>query len=187
MTDTLALEHLFDSVSAKLTADGVAATNVFGWRAPSLAQVYAARITWVPGDLAGTAGALAPARNPGNSPRSLATLKELFTVTITASDPAAPDDERAQYKMTRLLRDMWHRAMYLTAHGAFSILSERWIIDRKERRHGAALRIVCSVDATVPDEAPTPDTQSLFARAAVAVGADTPSDVVAPDGIDLGL
>jgi hypothetical protein len=171
MADVLALEKLYADVTARFAAEGLAAVNLFGWRQPSLVQTYAAgRVTWVPGDQSGAAGSVEPPRNPGRTPRSLATLRELFTVTITASDPTKPDDEAAQYRMVRLLRDYWHRAVYLSAHGTFKINSERWVIDRKERRFGAALRIVCSVDAMVPDSPPTPDVTSLFASGEISAG-----------------
>lgn len=180
MADVLALEKLYDDVVARFAADGLQAVNLFGWRQPALVQTYIpGRITWVPGDQTGAAGVVNPPRNPGRSPRSLATLRELFTVTITAADPSKPEDERAQYRMVRLLRDFWHRAAYHAAHGTFSIQSERWVInERKERRYGAALRIVCSIDAMVPDSPPTLDVQSLYATGDIAV--DLVDDAVEP-------
>lgn len=152
MADVLALEHLFDAVVARFTAEGTVAVNAFGWRVPAQHPV-GARIAWVPGDPAGNVGVVLPARNPGRNPRPIATLSELFTVEISAQDPTAPEDERAQYRVVRLLRDAWHRAVHLAVHGTFAIRSETWLIDKKERRHGATLRIICSIEAMVPDEA----------------------------------
>jgi hypothetical protein len=151
---TLALEKLYADVTARFAAEGTPAVNVFGWRQPALQQVHVARISWVPGDATGSVGRVGPARNPGRDPRPLATLREYFTVTIATSDPTAPEDEMKQYIATRLLRDAWHRAVYLAAHGTFTIESERWMTDRKERRYGAALRVLCTIEAMVPDIAP---------------------------------
>jgi len=152
VANTLALEHLFAAVSTRFATEGTAAENVFGWRKPAQPGL-SNRIVWVPGDPSGNAGATGPARNPGRNPRSLATLYELFTVIVAAVDLTAPDDEAAQYKVARVLRDAWFRAVYLAAHGTFEIKSERWITDKLERRRGAALEIVCAVEAMVPDAA----------------------------------
>ena len=150
MADVLALEALFDAVSARFTAEGPTAANVFGWREPGKHPV-GHRIAWVPGDPGGNAGSIRPARNPGGNPRALATFVELFTVEITANEPTTPENERAQYHAARMLRDAWHRAVYLAAHGTFAIRSERWILDRIERQHGATYQIVCELEAMVPD------------------------------------
>lgn len=152
MADTLALEKLFDDVEARFLAENTLAEHVFGWREPARHAV-GPRIAWVPGDPAGNLGAVLPARNPGRNPRPLATVQELCTVEISSGDPRVPEDERAQYRAVRLLRDAWHRAAYLAARGTFAIRSETWIVDKKERRHGAALRIVFSIDSMVPDTA----------------------------------
>lgn len=154
MSDVLALEKLYDDVLALFAAEGT--FNVeqpFGWRRPAEQSATAARIAWVPGDPSGNAGVVGPAKYPGRNPRSLATLKERFYVTISAWDPAEPENERLQYRITRLLRDGWHRAVYLVAHGTFTIESETWIQVRNERRLGSALRVVCTIEAMVPDEA----------------------------------
>jgi hypothetical protein len=153
MADTLALEKLYDDVVARFTAEGTAADFGFGWREPAKNVVHAARIAWVPGNRAGVAGKLGPARNPGRNPRPLATLHEYFHIVISATEIATHEDERSQYRAVRLLRDAVHRAMYLAARGTFAIESEDWIDDRKERRYGAALIMTCTVEAMVPDEA----------------------------------
>jgi hypothetical protein len=154
MTDTLALEQLYNDVVARFTAEGTSCTSLFGWRVPAQ-QVLGARIAWVPGDPSGNAGQDGPARNPGRNPRPIGTLRELFHVIISSSDLTAPENELRQYKATRLLRDAWHRAVYLAAHGTFAIQSETWIVEKNERRFGAALRIVCVIESMIPDEPAT--------------------------------
>lgn len=168
----LAVTHLFDEVVARMDADAAAqdppvapVPQVFGWREPAR-QPHAPRIVWVPGDdESGDVGELGPARNPGGNPRSLGTLHELVTVYIEAVDPSAHENEIAQYVAARLLLDAWLRAVYLTAHGAYSIERTQWVNTRKERRYGATLRVLLSVEAVIPDEpavlAPT-DTRALI-------------------------
>lgn len=168
----LAVTHIFDEVRARMDSDAAAqdppvapVPQVFGWRKPGQ-QPHAPRIVWVPGDdESGDVGELGPARNPGGNPRSLGTLHELVTVYIEAVDTSAPEDERAQYIAARLLFDAWLRAVYLTAHGVYRIEGIRWVNARKERRYGAALRVLLSVEAVVPDEpavlAPS-DTKALI-------------------------
>lgn len=156
MTITLALERLFDSVQASFAADSINAVNVFGWREPSKhpAGVLSTRIAWVPGDPSDSVGSTGPARNPGQIPRSLGTLGELFTVYISGQDPSAPEDERKQYHICRLLRDAWFRAVYAAAYGTFAVRSETWVNNQRERRHGAALRLVCEIQAPIIDAPP---------------------------------
>lgn len=151
MADTLALENLYNNVVARFTAEGTSCSNSFGWREPDK-QMTASRIVWVPGDPSGNAGQDGPARNPGNNPRSLGTLNELFHVIISSNDPTDPTNELKQYKATRLLRDAWHRAVYLAARGTFAIQSEAWLIDKKVARFGTALRIVVAIQSMIPDE-----------------------------------
>lgn len=153
MADTLAVERLFGAVSASLADDYAGSVpNVFGWREPARhVSSGLNRIAWYPGDPSGNAGTMAPPRNPGRNPRPLGTLLELFTVVINGVDRAALDDEQAQYKATRLIYDAWFRAVYLAAHGTFTIVSERWLVDKLERRYGAALEIVCQIQAPVLD------------------------------------
>lgn len=155
MTVELALEGLFIAVRDRFIAEGTNAANFFGWK-EAAQQSTANRITWKPGDPNGKAGQSLPAKYPGRNPRPLGTLRELFTVEIAAQDPAEPEVELAQYRVVRLLRDAWERAVYYAAHGTFRIESQEWIEPkRNERRFGAAMRIVCSIDAMVPDRALT--------------------------------
>lgn len=151
----LALEVLYDAVVARFALEGPAGVaQPFGWRYPAQQHV-GSRIIWIPGDPDGAVGRSQPARNPGGEPRSLATLEERFHVIISSFDPTAPEDERLQYRATRLLRDYWFRALYLAARGTFAIDSEEWLTEKKERRFGTAIRIVATVQSMVPDLPPT--------------------------------
>lgn len=152
VADTLALEHLFDKVDARFRQEGAGEINVFAWGTSKQLQGTSSRIVWTPGDAGGGVGTVAPARFPGRNPRPIATLQELFTVTLSATDATEPESARAQYKATRLLYDAWVRAVYLAAHGTFRIASQSWVApERKQRKHGAAIRVVCTIDAMIPD------------------------------------
>lgn len=159
MTTVLAVPRLFDLVVARFAADAAAAVppteppaQSFGWREPPKKNASGPRIVWVPGDdSSGDAGPILPARQVNRNPRPLATLAELVTVYIEASDLAAPEDERAQYQVVRELHDAWLRAVHLAARGSYEIRSQRWVIDKNVRRHGAALRVLLAVEAMVPD------------------------------------
>jgi hypothetical protein len=152
---TLAVENLFDVVSASFETDGILATNVFGWREPTK-HPYGPRIAWVPGDPSNSAGLSTAPRGPGGNPRALGMLRELFTVYFTAQDPSDPENEQVQYHIVRNLHDAWFRAVYRAAHGTFWIRSEGWETKRSERRHGATLRVVCEILAPILDRLPDP-------------------------------
>jgi hypothetical protein len=156
MAVILALPRLFDAVvahfAAELAEDATPVPQAFGWREPAKRTGSTTRIVWVPGDDAnGDMGEVLPAKQPGRNPRSLGTLDELFTVYIEAVDVSAYETERAQYQVVRELFDAWWRAVYLAAHGTVAIQSAGWVIEKKERRHGAALRVLCAVQAMIPD------------------------------------
>lgn len=156
MADTLALEYLYQQVTTLFTNEGTtvfgaAVDQPFGWREENK-MLTGPRIVWTPGDPSGNAGKMMSARNPGRLPaRPLATLLELFTCTISAEDPSSPEDESLQYKCTRLLFDAWLRGVYLAARGTYTIESVGWVDRQKERRFGAALRVVGTVQAMIPD------------------------------------
>lgn len=154
----LALEVLYDKVVARFAAEGpyynaAPVPQPFGWR--FVAQQHVGpRIVWVPGDPRGAIGDMGPARNPGGLPRSLGTLFEQFHVIISSQDPEQPENERLQYRTTRLLHDYWYRAVYHAAHGTFEIDTYEWNVDKLERRFGTAMVIVCTLQAKIPDVAP---------------------------------
>jgi hypothetical protein len=150
-SETLPIEVVLDAIRTRFTAEGTDCEITFGWREPEKHALGTNRIVFVPGDPSGTVGTTTGAREPGRNPRPLATLNELFTVYVASADATDPENELKQYKATRVLRDVWYRALYKRAHGTFTIRSETWITDRKERRYGAALRIVLELQAMVPD------------------------------------
>lgn len=190
----LALENLFDLVRARMSDDGILPLEGqrFGWKEPNR-QDPVARIVWVPGDPEGNLGDFAPPKYPGDNPRALVNLNERWYVNITGLNPGRPDDERAQYHATRLLYDEWLRAVYLAAHGTFGILQQRWINDKNERRAGAALQVVGTIQAVIPDyviaTAPTDSTAIVAPLLEGDPTADPPHDtpddpftVVSSDG-----
>ena len=179
MTDTLALELLYTRTVAQFALDGLVVPNLFGWRERTKHITNGTspgpgnRIIWVPGNELGSGdlGKMAPPSkmtlDPNGNPRSLGTLLEVFTVYICGSDPSAPQNELAQYKITRLLLDSWLGAIYLQAYGTFSILSAQWDRSKTERQHGAMIVVVATIQAMIPD--------TTFALAPV----DTHAEVVA--------
>jgi hypothetical protein len=151
----LALELLYDAVVARFASEGPAGVSqVFGWR--WLAQQHTTpTIVWVPGNPLGIAGRISPPRNPGGDPRSLGTLVEQFHVVISSFDLEDQENERLQYRATRLLYDAWHRAVYHAVHGTFSLEQPEWLTEKLERRFGTALRVIGTIEAKIPDVAPT--------------------------------
>ena len=153
---TLAVENLFNAVSASFAADGIHAQNLFGWRIPTQ-HPFGPRIAWVPGDPSNSAGLSTAPRGPGGLPvRALGMLRELCTVYITAQDPSDPENELVQYHIVRQLHDAWLRAVYHAAYGTFWIRSEGWETKRSERRHGATMRVVFELLAPILDRLPDP-------------------------------
>lgn len=168
MAVKFALEQLFDDVVARFADEGpwlvapdplalppvvgVPVPNVFGWKKPAQQELRGNRIIWVPGDDEnGEVGEYLPARQPGGNPRNLARLGERFTLYIVGEDKTQPENERAQYNATRVLHDAWFRAVWLAAYGTFKFDKPRWFGDAKERRRGATLRVLGTIDAPLPD------------------------------------
>lgn len=171
MATILALEDLFDAVvtrfGAEATFGGTAgqpnavaaalAANKFGWHEPNRVLGPSNHIAWQPGDESGNAGEITAPKYPGrlDPGRPLGTLNDVFTCYISGFDPSNARNERAQWKATRLLFDAWYRAVYLAAHGTYKIRSVRWVTSKNEMRFGAALAVVGSVEAMIPDTTPT--------------------------------
>jgi hypothetical protein len=154
MSAVLSIENVMAKVAQRFAAEGPHVTQLFGWHA-SKQQVEGDTITWAPGDPSGKVGTTSGAIMPGRHPRSLATLYERFTVTISASDPNDPENEAAQYRAVWLLRNYWFRAVYHAAHGTFEIVDEQWLTERGERRYGAALQITLALQAAMLDVPPS--------------------------------
>jgi len=153
MADTLALEKLVLDVVDRFDDEKTQVPNLFGWKTPERRGGRQNRICWVPGDPSGALGGVTSARFPGGNPRSIGTLEETFTVYIEGRDQAHPEDELLQYKATRLVFDAWYRAAYLSVRNLLEIKSAAWLVEGKTRRHGATLRVVCSLQAMIPDQA----------------------------------
>lgn len=158
MADTLALSKLVADVEAYFDAAAATTVFAFGWREPTKQTNQgpgrANRILFVPGDDSGEdadMGKDAPARNPGRNPRPIGTLVESFTVYVWAYDGTAPENELKQYEAARFLYDAWRAAMYHAARGTFTIEKQAWRTKSKERRLGAEIRALCTVQAMIPD------------------------------------
>lgn len=184
MADTLALEKLFDDVAARMSTEGTLSSTLqsFGWREPPK-QAQAPRITWTPGDPQGNAGALQPPRETGTNPRWLAQLEELCTVRIYSQDSTSPENERAQWKSTRLLYDAWMRAVYLAARGNVRVISSKWVAaERAQRRHGTTLEVLIAILSPIPDVAAgvaPADTSAVITPEIVGDSSASPVDVTA--------
>jgi len=144
------IEELLDDIEARFTAESTPATNHFGRR--EVTREGHNRIVWVPGDdRSGDIGPL-EAGELGFCPRSLGTLKELFTVYVKAYDSAFAEDEMAQYRACRLLFDAWWRAVYLS-HGPRAVVKRAaWHTGDRERSRGAVIRALLQIEARLPDE-----------------------------------
>jgi hypothetical protein len=166
MAIVLALRKLYDDVSAYFEEEAPGDVSFyFGWREPHKHKTAAKRITFVPGDPTGALGEIKPPRFPGASGassgpddsypdigRPLANLAELFTVRVEAYDATSPEDESVQYQAVRELYDAWYKASYLAAYGNFEVVSSDFDKEYNNRRHGAAIVVVCSILAVIPDD-----------------------------------
>lgn len=159
MAEVLAIPLIFDAVVARFADEGTNVPMFFGRRDVARQQTSGSRIVWAPGDPSGVMGPVGPAKRPGESaagPRGLATINEYVSVYITTSDSSDPENDRAQYVAARLLFDAWFRAVYLAAQTVrtnFSLDACSWIRPSAERRHGAGILAVLSVEGRIPDEA----------------------------------
>lgn len=159
MTDTLALEKLFDDVVALWAVESATpVSNRFGWREVTRRDVRGSRVIWVPGDENGEMGLVEAAvqlrSSAPNTARSVGTLGEMFFVDILASDSttdANAENERKQYVAARFLFDAWWRAVYKSMPGRVAIVSTKWLTDHEVRRYGAGIRATCVIEAMIPD------------------------------------
>lgn len=150
---TTALEDLYNDVVARFAAESYDVPNYFGFREWAQQLTRTGRIVWTPGDESGGFGAIGAGKYPGGNPRRLATIGELFTVSISGVDPNDPENELAQYRATRTIVDAWIRAVYLAASGRYQLISTDWDRTKKERQYGMAVRIVGTINSYVYDSA----------------------------------
>lgn len=162
-TAKLALEHLFERIVAE-TLERVPPADVgdpppvachFGWRESSMQDnqgvAGAARVVLQPGDVTGKVGDLVGAKLPGRNPPPLATMPELATLFLWAQDPD-DDTELGQWRATRRLHDLVMPIVIRNFRGRWKQLSKEWVKPTLERRFGAELRIVISVESMIPDD-----------------------------------
>jgi hypothetical protein len=156
-----ALEVLYREVAALFLSEGQtvsdgledrAITQTFGWREPAKIIESAPHIVWVPGDPSGGAGSIVPPRQPGQSPaRSLNDFDEKFFVEFHGANRSSPEDEQLQYNAAMTLFHLWWRAVYVSRSTRVSFVSASWLVDRKVRRAGAALRAICAIQCPILD------------------------------------
>lgn len=180
MASILAIENLIAKVRDQFAAEGTEAVQLFGWRAAA-EHVEGDRVVWTPGDLTGKVGKTIGAKQPGRYPRSLGTLQELFTVSISAADSSNAEDEQLQYRAAWLLRLAWFRAVYHAAHGTYTIIDEVWDRDRKVRSFGATLQVVIALEAALLDVPPEMPTQRVVPEHAAVTFKQSPTGTPVTD------
>lgn len=161
-----ALEALYREVGALFDSEGTVVsdgiedkeiTQSFGWREPAKLMESAPHIVWVPGDPNGGAGTIVSPRQPGQTPaRSLNDFDELFYVEFHGINRAEFENEKAQYNAAMTLFHLWWRAVYIARCARVAFVSASWLNERKERRAGATLRAICSVQCPILDTAFSP-------------------------------
>jgi len=180
--------ELFEDVKDYFALHGYGSSVVFGWREVSK-QVNqgtgrANRVVFVPGDDGGKAGKLAPAKIGGRR-RQIATYEELFQLRVWGHDPAAPNDERAQYRATRALFDLVLNALRDSACGRYDVGDPKWTTTPVERLFGKELVANVTLDVPVmrssqpivlppPALAPEPSASLVFPGGEVDVCPPTP-------------
>lgn len=185
MSTILAWPLLFEAVVAGFQPAGdplpaPLAAVTFGWRAPDEYEP-GARVVFVPGD-DGEVGSVVAPRVTGSEPEAfIAQLDELFTIYVASVDETNPDDELLQYTKTRFLFDDLIAIIYRHAAGTFRIESNRWHKPKGTRRIGSVLRLVCSLEAPIPDLPVTYAPADTRARI-TPILSDTPDDP-APDWV----
>lgn len=152
----------------------------FGSREPAK-RGSISRIVFVPGQ-DGRAGTLSQARFPGRNPRPLFTFDELVSVYVEGFDNDHAEDERAQWKSTRLLADAFLSALHAVAHGTWELVDAQWLVERSTRRHGYTLVLVIAVQSMVPDE---PYMTAHVPRSATTTLSVPPGTVLDTEGPDV--
>lgn len=180
------LERLYVATRDGFRADNCATPNDFGWRAPSYqTREIESRVCWVPGDATnGDAGEIDAPFKPGRAPeRPLDSFWDLFTIFCYAVGPMSDDltDELAQYRAARQLfryfyKRLFHAAYDIGLNKRFVLRRAAWVNDKKERPHGATLRLLFALQDDIPDDA------FVFAPEPVTAILDTGIATRQPDG-----
>ena len=97
-----------------------------------------------------------------------------FTVYVEGYDATDARSERAQYQITRELWDAYYRALYLSAHGTFEVLSMKWDTSKNTAQRGAMLVATIAIQAMIPDAAL--ETAPADTRAVVVPSLDAVND-----------
>jgi hypothetical protein len=156
MPATLALVNLYTKVGEKLVALGHDAASLpmhFGWRPVAQSILTDRRIVWTPGDPTGVIGDFIfgkVSRSVTQNPKPIGELAELVTVTLSACDPSEPENEQKQYIAARELLDLWAACVDEVGRTTVTVEDTRWLTDKKERSHGAAIVVVLSVASVIP-------------------------------------
>lgn len=158
------LARLYTAVRQAFIDDRVVTPNEFGWRAPSYqTREILSRVCWVPGDATtGDAGEIGAAFRPGrgtDSGRPLDSFFDLFTVYCYATHPSEDlTNEFAQYVVVKQLFDYFYNKLYLAAYDIglgkrFDLRKAGWVNDKKERPHGATIRLLFRLQDNINDDA----------------------------------
>lgn len=157
VTLTLGAGDITTNDVASWLATGPAAVTSFsfGWRAAQ-DRSSAFRVVVVPGS-DGDLGELSAPLQLGGNPRSVADLRERFTLYLEARDSSAPQDERKQYTAARLLFDATWTYLRDIATANLELVDARWIGGAgtlgAQSQSGATIRAVCALRVPIPREA----------------------------------
>lgn len=200
MAAELAIDILWEGLVANLAADGNTAKVLFGARALTATRAAPVeaqnRVVVVPGDEKGALGEYGPATKPrlgigALTPRTLATLKEVFRVYVWAIDRSVadgqPDYERAQYRAARFLHDQVYRAIFNCRAGTVQaqMTKPQVVVNTTERRAGCELVFWLVLTAKIPDD-PGPVAEPDFTGVAPTTGIGPTSIVVTEPGEEDG-
>jgi hypothetical protein len=143
--------ELAEDVADWFALEGSSTVVVFGHREGAKQTNQGAgranRITIVPGDETGKAGAIASARLGGRHRRQFATWAEALTFSVWGFDASRPNDERAQYSATRALFSQLVEAIRKAQCGRVAISGVKWSTAPSERSFGRSLSFVVSIQS----------------------------------------
>lgn len=161
MTMQLALEYAYE-VLTDLFASRDDLTDVsirFGWREPDkkIDGMVKPKVTLVPGDTGGKVGKVASAKWPGDrqlsyQSRPIGTLHELLTIYCYAVDADNRESEIHQYAAVRNLWDDVYAALWRAFHGQFTVDDMAYTHESNERRFGAEIRTLITIQARLDDK-----------------------------------